>query len=416
MKRIEEVMTKEQRQQFASRIEVLEKVKAIMLVPQLCMATTEQVAEYFGVPVETIYTNFRRNQKELEANGCEVLSPKQIEAQNFQNESSVQDTKNTKIFCIDNCVFQVNNRGTRFYTPRAILCMAMLLRDSDVAAEIRTQLLNLVEAAPAEIKVANIQAQEAAMVDFAKALMGGDPTNIAQSVSVMMKLKDHTIAQQAESIKLLNGEKMALENKAASLTNENSTLTKQKATLTRENGKLSETNNNLTQKNSQLQATNTKLTTENKALAASNKMMAEAQLTWDPRRTTNAIIRKIGSSVFGGKFSRAWLEFYRQLQYQQGISVAGRGGKKSDSSSLDMIRDDEWSKVMKVLASVAYYYSIDVVAATNEFVVAAYQLDRIETPEGTKYNEGICRTRKMTPDEMRRPVVKRSLIPARVAL
>ena len=414
MKRIEEVMTKEQRQQFASRIEVLEKVKAIMLVPQLCMATTEQVAEYFGVPVETIYTNFRRNQKELEANGCEVLSPKQIEAQNFQNESSVQDTKNTKIFCIDNCVFQVNNRGTRFYTPRAILCMAMLLRDSDVAAEIRTQLLNLVEAAPAEIKVANIQEQEAAMVDFAKALMGGDPTNIAQSVSVMMK--DHTIAEQAESIKLLNGEKTALENKAASLTNENSTLTKQKATLTRENGKLSETNNNLTQKNTQLQATNTKLTTENKALAASNKMMAEAQLTWDPRRTTNAIIRKIGSSVFGGKFSRAWLEFYRQLQYQQGISVAGRGGKKSDSSSLDMIRDDEWSKVMKVLASVAYYYSIDVVAATNEFVVAAYQLDRIETPEGTKYNEGICRTRKMTPDEMRRPVVKQSLIPARVAL
>ena len=336
-----DILTREQREQFANRIEVLEKVKAILAVPQLCMATTEQVADYFAVPVDTIRSVYRRNKEELDANGAVLLTPKQIEERKLQNALSVQDTRGTKLYCVNDVYFTMNNRGTRFFPPRAILCMAMMLRDSEVAAEIRTQLLNLVEAAPVEMKVANAQAQEEAMLQFAKAMMAGDSVSIAQAVKDMMALKDHTIAAQAASIKKLSGEKTALEEK-------------------------------------------------NSALTASNKMLADGVSAWSPSRTTNAIIRKIGKSIYGGKYGRAWNEFYRELKYQTGISLTQRShGRDSDLSA---VRDEEWPDVMRTVASIAYRYCIDVVDVTNESVVRKYNLDRVETPNGVVFNGGIVHT------------------------
>ena len=343
-----EVLTREQREQFANRIEVLEKVKAILAVPQLCMATTEQVADYFAVPVDTIRSVYRRNKEEIDANGAVLLTPSQLEERKLQNALSVQDTKGTKLYCVNDVYFTVNNRGTRFFPPRAILCMAMMLRDSEVAAEIRTQLLNLVEAAPVEMKVENAQAQENAMLQFAKAMMEGKPAAIAQAVNDMMALKDHTIAAQAASIRKLSGEKIELEEK------------------------------------------NTDLSRRNDSLTASNKMLADGISAWSPSRTTNAIIRKIGKSIYGGKYGRAWNEFYRELKYQTGICLAQRTNGKD--SELSAIRDEEWPSVMRTVASLAYRYCIDVVDVTNESVVREYNLDRVETPNGVLYNKGIVRT------------------------
>jgi len=345
---VNEVLTREQREQFANRIEVLEKVKAILAVPQLCMATTEQVADYFAVPVDTIRSVYRRNKEEIDANGAVLLTPSQLEERKLQNALSVQDTKGTKLYCVNDVYFTVNNRGTRFFPPRAILCMAMMLRDSEVAAEIRTQLLNLVEAAPVEMKVENAQAQENAMLQFAKAMMEGKPAAIAQAVNDMMALKDHTIAAQAASIRKLSGEKIELEEK------------------------------------------NTDLSRRNDSLTASNKMLADGISAWSPSRTTNAIIRKIGKSIYGGKYGRAWNEFYRELKYQTGICLAQRTNGKD--SELSAIRDEEWPSVMRTVASLAYRYCIDVVDVTNESVVREYNLDRVETPNGVLYNKGIVRT------------------------
>ena len=373
MKRIEEVMSREQRQQFANRVEVLEKVKALFLIPQLCMATTEQVAEYFSVSIEAIRQLVRRNKDELEANGSTVYSQAQFEEQKLQNVTSVRESKNSMMYMIDDCIFQVNTRGIRLFPPRAILCMAMMLRDSAVAAEIRTQLLNLVEAAPAAMKIANVQEQEVAMLQFAKAMMDGDPTTIAQSVKDLLALKDHTIAAQAASITKLSGEKAALETRAASLET-------RAASLEEANGSLSERNASLAQRN--------------ESLVTSNRMLAEEAVTWEPRRVANAVMRKIGKAIFNGKYGMAWNEFYRELMYQTGISVGNRGAAKNESG-LDAIRDDEWPQVMRTVAAMGVRYCIDVVDVTNEQVVKAYQLDRIQTENGIKYNTGIVRTMRL---------------------
>ena len=370
MKRADNIMTRDQRQQFADRIEVLEKVKGLLMVPQLCMATTEQVAEYFDVPVETIRSTFNRNKAELEANGVVLITPAGLDSFALQNATQVA-ARGYRLFSVDDVVFSVPNSGCRFYPPRAVLCLGMMLKESAVAAEIRTQLLNLVEAAPMEMKVANIQSQETAMLQFARAMMDGDATSIAQSVKQLMALKDHTIAAQAAQINQLNSARDQLES---------------------EKRQLEADAENLRDHNKSLSGQNADLTRLNQSLVMSNRMMAEETIIWEPRAVANAIIRDIGGRIFNKKYGLAWNEFYRELKYKTGISVGQRGNGTKNESALSTIHDDEWPKVMKVLAAMGVRYCIDVVAVTNQLTVDHYGLDRYEDEDGIRFNTGIART------------------------
>ena len=104
MKLADNIMTRDQRQQFADRIEVLGKVKGLLMVPQLCMATTEQVAEYFDVPVETIRSTFNRNKAELEANGVVLITPAGLDSFALQNATQVA-ARGYRLFSVDDVVF-----------------------------------------------------------------------------------------------------------------------------------------------------------------------------------------------------------------------------------------------------------------------------------------------------------------------
>lgn len=380
MKATLEVMSREQRQQFVDRIEVLEKVKAIFLIPQICMATTDQVADYFGVPVKTINGIYARNKEELDANGSVILSPTQVDALQMQNASSI-GARGYRLFSVEDEVFTVNNNGTRFYPPRAILCIAMLLRDSAVAAEIRTQLLNLVDAAPLEMKIANVEAQEEVALRFAKAMMAGNTMSMAQAFTDMMALQNHTITTQASAISRLTSEKKTLSDEKEMLRDEKSQWETRAASLEQDNGALTDANVGLTRLN--------------ESLAASNRMLAEEAVVWDPQRVTNAIVRRIAKVIYGGKYGLAWNEFYRELMYQTGICVGQRGSSKKNASALSTIKEEEWPKVLRTLASLGCRYCIDVIDVTNEKVVEKYGLDHVDTEEGIIHNTGIVRSRRL---------------------
>lgn len=377
-----EIISAELRHQLSDRVEILEKVKAVFLISQLVMATTEQVAEYFGVPIKTINMTYHRNKEELDINGAVLLTPNEVNALNLQNVTSVA-ARGGCLYSIDNDVFTISYRGTRFYPPRAILCMAMLLRDSAVAAEIRAQLLNLVEAAPAQMKIANIQAQEEVALKIAKAIMNGDTQAMSQAYTEMMALQNHTIATQASMIDGLTAEKEQLVSDKVYLAEQNSQLCAREASLVERTTALVEENATLAKRNSSLEL--------------SNKMMAEEALLWDPQRVCNAIIRRVAQVAYYGKYGAAWYDFYRDLQYQEGIYVGKRGDGSKNASALSTIKDEEWPRVMRVLASVAYRYCIDVVDATNEVVVEAYKLDRIQTEDGVLFNRAIVKSHLETP-------------------
>ena len=383
-----ELMSAELRHQLSDRVEILEKVKAVFLISQLVMATTEQVAEYFGVPAKTISMTYLRNKEELDANGTVLLTPSMVNALNLQNVSSVA-VRGGCLFSIDNDVFAINYRGTHFYPPRAILCMAMLLRNSAVAAEIRTQLLNLVEAAPAQMKIANIQAQEEVALKIAKAMMSGDMQAMSQAYTEMMALQNHTIATQSSLIDDLTTEKEQLVSEKLILAERNSQLCTREANLVERTTALAEENDTLAKRNCSLEL--------------SNKMMAEEALLWDPQRVCNAIIRRVAQVAYYGKYGAAWYDFYHDLQYQEGIYVGKRGGGSKNASALSTIKDEEWPRVMRVLASTAYRYCIDVVDVTNEVVVEAYELDRVQTEDGVRFNRAIAQKRYQMPPAPSRP-------------
>lgn len=96
------------------------------------VATTEQIAEYFEVSIETIQTIAKRNRVELESDGMQTLSSKALKGVMFK--LNISD----------------NTPRLKLWTPRSALRAGMLLRDSEVAREVRNVVLDIVEAVPAQ--------------------------------------------------------------------------------------------------------------------------------------------------------------------------------------------------------------------------------------------------------------------------
>src|SRR5215470_10199942 len=62
------------RAQTAGRVDVLDKVKALALLPDDVHATTDIVASYYEVGIEAVKSLVKDNRAELEHNGYRVLT------------------------------------------------------------------------------------------------------------------------------------------------------------------------------------------------------------------------------------------------------------------------------------------------------------------------------------------------------
>lgn len=89
---------------------------------------------------------------------------------------------------------------------------------------------------------------------------------------------------------------------------------------------------------------------KNKQLTAVNAALIKETNEWDNRSLVTHLIRKYGSHQYNNKFGLAWSEFYRNLNYKLHINVntrlAAQDNKKK--KTLDMIKDNEWSSVLRV--------------------------------------------------------------------
>ncbi|HDK7194981.1 TPA: sigma-70 family RNA polymerase sigma factor [Clostridium botulinum] len=73
----EEIMErKDLREQLIKNVEVLDKVKNVILLPYGKCMTTNMIADYFEVDVETIKKSIQRNKKELTFNEMKILKKK----------------------------------------------------------------------------------------------------------------------------------------------------------------------------------------------------------------------------------------------------------------------------------------------------------------------------------------------------
>ena len=151
-KEIELLENKEMRDSLVERLDVLDKVGSLLLLDELQMATTEQVAKYFsteGKPVteDVIKKLVERNRDEIESDGYKVALKEELTTNLLGDKLSLKTKRGGFNILDDNgeVVASGSNKGIALFPKRAILRVGMLLRDSEVAKELRTQLLNVVE-------------------------------------------------------------------------------------------------------------------------------------------------------------------------------------------------------------------------------------------------------------------------------
>lgn len=151
-KEIELLENKEMRDNLVERLDVLDKVGSLLLLDELQMATTEQVAKYFsteGKPIteDVIKKLVERNRDEIESDGYKVALKEELTTNLLGDKLSLKTKRGGFNILDDNgeVVASGSNKGIALFPKRAILRVGMLLRDSEVAKELRTQLLNVVE-------------------------------------------------------------------------------------------------------------------------------------------------------------------------------------------------------------------------------------------------------------------------------
>lgn len=119
------------REGVAARTEVLDKVKTLSLLPDGMHVTTAMVAAYFEVAETVINNLLSRHREELEANGLTVL-----------RGAELQEFKELILSSYPGSYPQPRS-GMAVWPRRAVLNVAMLLRDSEIARQVRTYLLDV---------------------------------------------------------------------------------------------------------------------------------------------------------------------------------------------------------------------------------------------------------------------------------
>lgn len=254
---------RELRDGLVARVDVLEKVKSLLLLPDIGMATTNQVADYYEVSDRWIKGLLKSNREEFVEDGYRIWK-----AEDFNSEESFP-IKNLLIskgkFTIEFSNDQLETfspRGVALFPRRAILRIGMLLQDSEVAKRVRTALLDIEGKTSVETKIQDINEEQKLQLEIGMAYGSGNPDTIMLSTAKYMDFKNRHIKLQEQHIE--------------------------------------------------------KLKQDNKALTGEI-------LTWKDRNKMSYAIRRL-STMLHKPFGTVWNDLYKNLYYQYSISVKARGG------------------------------------------------------------------------------------------
>ena len=308
------------REKLIDRIDVLNKVKELFLIPNLEMMSISQVADFYGVFTDAINKVFQRNKKEIIADGVQMLTIQMIRSLCLGHD--VQESKNIKftgtnagstIMSFDNQSISLSNAKAKYFSPRAVLRIGMLLRDSEVAKEVRTQLLNTFEAASSEQKTSAIDEEGKLLLDIIRA----ESADIAAlSLKAYRDFMNRHIAE-------IEAEKAALKAQNELLGKENNTLS-----------------------------------SENQAIQTELNIVTNRISEWTPNQITRKLVMAI-SPRCGGRPEFAWGKLRSNLFYRHGINLEGRKGE-SKKSFISFVREDEWTKVIQEAYLLAKDHGVDI--------------------------------------------------------
>jgi hypothetical protein len=295
--------TKKYRDKAISKTEVLDKVKDLFLVPDMESASMRMIADYYEVDIEVVKKCYQNNNNEIDSDGVVHKSYSELETV-LQGNNVPTKICHGKLEAklSDVVTLSIPHTGLKVFSKRAVLRFGMLLRDSKIAKEVRTQLLNVFEHSTDTQKTQAIDEEKHLLTDISMAYASGD---VNQLLSATMKYQNYK--------------------------------------------------NRYTK---QIEDTNKKLETE-------NKVLAQKSLKWGNKPVLNALIRKYAVTCFKGRyqFADAWDALYRQVKYKCSIDIKARKGK---GRLIDKIKDNEFASIIQVAGGLCVANGIDVGKTVNE--------------------------------------------------
>lgn len=277
------------RDQMISRIEVLDKVKNLFLISYNDMATVSQVADYYEVSSNALRQCIMRNRDEVEEDGIALMNSGEFKQ--LYHITPKETTRGRMVF--EDAIgseFMLSPGKTMFLSKRAILRIGMLLRDSIIAREVRTQLLNGHEKTSDEQKSLDLDEEKM----------------LACRISLADTVEERCIAV-SEYREYINRHTTALRETIATLN------------------------------------------AENDALNVENDALAYKEMMWTPRAIVEKLIRIYAARAFrecaySYAVTTSWNRFFDELYYEFRISLASRRKRsgKRKVTLLNFAKDDEW--------------------------------------------------------------------------
>lgn len=170
-------------------IHVLERVKDILTIGKTDLITVQMCADYFEANERTVSDCINVNKLELEENGLKVYKRKEI----------IQIFENTGYPYLEEG-FKIPNRGLRLMTKRTLLNIGMLLRDSEIAKELRRRILDVVHDVEngngsIETVVNEIDEEKKLSMELGAAIVEGNLSKVIEITTKINELKNKRISE-----------------------------------------------------------------------------------------------------------------------------------------------------------------------------------------------------------------------------
>lgn len=196
------------RDELAERIDILEKVKAVVTLPNIGMVTTRQIADFYETDIKTIQKIYGRNRAEIQSDGYTLTTGKKLLVDKLSTRAYTVEHGFYRLELDDGSTVKIPNSTIGLFSIRAVLRFGMLLQDSKIAVEVRNQLLNIRDNADNHTRTKAIDAElielreKAAKYD---ALIGDMPAEIVQSYENIIKYaNDQRAAAEQKAQQLAN--------------------------------------------------------------------------------------------------------------------------------------------------------------------------------------------------------------------
>lgn len=291
------------RNQLIDRVEVLSKVKALFLISGIEMMSTNMVADFYEVDPTAIRTLYGRNKEEIFSDGVKAYTGRELFDVCQLDTHTERTSRKSFDIQVGDKIFSIGTARINYFSPRAVLRIGMLLRDSEVAKEVRTQLLNTFECATEEQKTEAIDQEGVMLLSIIRA---GSPELMAVELGKYRDFMNRHIAKLETAVEELTEIKGDLETEL--------------------------------------------------------KILYEGAARWGNKEVAKKLISCVSAKRLT-PYGSVWNELYSNLVHACGMNLRARSG---GGTIISRVREDEWPKVMRQVALLANQAGVDIVRSVGE--------------------------------------------------